>query len=191
MTDIDWSKAPQGATHYMRHGGDYLACWIKKGDTGRLDAILDDGKDNRWGFAGNYRSKKHLLTARPQPPTWSGTGLPPVGTVCEFFRLDDCQKETLADGATVKIIAHYDGMNGQRVAAFTYDHRYGRDVESAVSECFRPIRTPEQIEADEREAAIEEMKKLFDSVSDLLMPTSNSYLNILFGAMYDAGCRKP
>jgi hypothetical protein len=56
---------------------------------------------------------------------------------------------------------------------------------------FRPIRTPEQIAANERESGIQALKQVFDSCSDDLMPTSNKYLDTLFGAIYDAGWRKP
>ena len=59
------------------------------------------------------------------------------------------------------------------------------------ADLLRAIRTPEQIAADQREAAISSLKKVFDSCSDDLMPTSNKYLETLFGAIHDAGFRKP
>lgn len=93
-------------------------------------------------------------------PTWDGEGLPPVGVTCEFVRLDDCQKETLQDRTPVTIIAHYKSISGIKVAAFTYDYEGGRDVESAVGECFRPICTAEQTAAAEREKAIERLCKV-------------------------------
>lgn len=41
-----------------------------------------------------------------------------------------------------------------------------------------------------RDAVIDAMKSTFDSVSDQLVPTSNKYLETLFGALYDAGFKR-
>ena len=73
---------------------------------------------------------------------WNGQGLPPVGTVCEGGRA-----RTGAFNECV-VIAH---RNGMAIAVFT-----DQEELQWVSE-FRPIRTPEQIATDEREAAINEI----------------------------------
>lgn len=43
---------------------------------------------------------------------------------------------------------------------------------------------------ENRSSEIESMKKVFDSVSDDLVPTSNKYLETLFGALCDAGFKR-
>lgn len=180
---IDWSKAPEWAKWHGLAGEKKSQVWFDDEKYSYVDG-QQDGKAFFYCDACTYSSQDFSnVTFRPITRSWSGECLPPVGVVCEFLRLDDCQKETLENGSTVKIIAHYDGMNGQRVAAFTYDHRHGRDVESAISECFRPIRTPEQIEADEREAAISSMIQIMCETSG-----GRTYQA---EALYDAGFRKP
>ena len=65
---------------------------------------------------------------RAGPPAWTGEGLPPVGAVCKFQRRGDtyCFKEDLFDGHVVTIIAHYQGVTGHTVAAFTFDDEDGK-----------------------------------------------------------------
>lgn len=72
---IDWSKAPEGATHYLPETDRYRACWAKEGYSmrcGTQDAWISDELD----------SVRHLMI--PRPTVWNGEGLPPVGMVCEL-----------------------------------------------------------------------------------------------------------
>jgi hypothetical protein len=93
------------------------------------------------------------VTAHPlyvtQPDPWTGEGLPPVGTVCEL------RAHKLTDWSAAKIEFAYrnvivwdwieePSMNGLCTA-------YSHDVE------FRPIRTAEQIAAEERRDFIESL----------------------------------
>ncbi|MEB0190011.1 MULTISPECIES: hypothetical protein [Pseudomonas] len=118
---------------------------------------------------------------------WTGEGLPPVGTVCQFQDLgfDEQFKDDLEDGHTVKVIAHYEGPAGDMVAAFTFDYDGGnsRDVECATKRHLRPILTPEQIAAKEREAAIAEIAQ---EISSCLPYRPDA----LAKALHDAGYRK-
>jgi hypothetical protein len=94
---------------------------------------------------------------------WNGEGLPPVGTVCEFaggtYCAEDPFDKDLKVGAEVTIIAHiFDG--DFELAAFTFNPRLVNpdrgtiSVEQGAYGCFRPIRTPEQIEAERRERVV-------------------------------------
>jgi hypothetical protein len=78
--------------------------------------------------------------------TWAGTGLPPVGTVCELFISTNnwkrCEVIAMDVNAGVQVSVVKDGAG----------YYYG-----ATSEELRPIRTPEQIAAEEREKAIQQM----------------------------------
>lgn len=98
---------------------------------------------------------------RSGPPAWTGEGLPPVGTVCEFAGFNP--EETLPTdpriGDQVTVIAHF--MSGSfEAAAFTFyappEFEYLQVAQGAYG-CFRPIRTPEQIAEEEREAAHQEL----------------------------------
>lgn len=66
VSNIDWSKAPEGTTHYQPDdGSEWDASWIKKGDGDRLEGWLDDGIYISWGYAGLYSEKKNFLIERP------------------------------------------------------------------------------------------------------------------------------
>lgn len=76
-------------------------------------------------------------------PAWTGEGLPPVGTVCEVDYCESWQR--------CEVVAHFRQRCGM-VAAFTVDLVDGaKSLDAFGSESFRPIRTPEQIAAEERE----------------------------------------
>lgn len=189
MTQIDWSKAPEGATHYgPAVEGEWLECWHKNVN-GKWLGWLTDG-DTRWSTAGNSNSRIKQFIPRPQE--WTGSGLPPVGTVCEFNGAGaacpyDPWHPDLKDGDHVTIIAYFNDSVGE-IAAFTFKARNENiasiQVEQARPGAFRPIRTPAQLAAEEREKAIEFMMQMTSSLGH-----SDVSKKILFGEMYDKGLR--
>ena len=167
MNEIDWSKAPEGATHYnpTRFG------WYK---VGSHEPSFWDGRV--WAPALYWDDRKHNCIQRPTTPSWSGEGLPPVGVVCEVKLQEEWR--------LCEIIAHFQQPQAI-VAAFTVAQFHGgKKLDSKIAECFRPIRTPEQIAADEREAAIDEM------LAATPAPGSDISLRVC-EKLYDAGYRKP
>jgi len=82
MSEIDWSKAPEGATHCHEWIG---GTWLKEDGGGIYYRSGDE-----WEMYGSsdYASKDAgidaLRGATPKPTTWNGEGLPPVGDECEF-----------------------------------------------------------------------------------------------------------
>ncbi len=173
---IDWSNAPEGATHFLpeQDSRGWVSCWYKN-VAGTWFARNE--YDREWNMDNDYLEDfVPLLIEREKP--WTGEGLPPAGTVCE---VKGCMGHYL-QWEKVTVFA----VRGKTVMFDMEDGRWGQ----TDSHDFRPIRTPEQIAADERESAVTEMKQCFDSVSDHLMPTSNKYLETLFGALHDAGYRK-
>lgn len=84
-------------------------------------------------------------------PAWTGEGLPPVGTVCEHHKLIHGEEWT-----RVEIVAHrtFDG-DDYPCAVFVYSQSSSH---SSSGDHFRPCRTPEQIAAEERLAAINYME---------------------------------
>lgn len=80
---------------------------------------------------------------------WNGEGLPPVGIECEHQGTADNM-----DWLPVKIIAHTE-VRDRVVAVF----QYGDTVTYSDARYFRPIRTPEQIAAEERVKAAQEWLK--------------------------------
>lgn len=103
---------------------------------------------------------------------WSGEGLPPVGTVCECLIPN-------ANGITgsyiwqdCKVLYVFDETIECAVQHVKHGNLYYSDE-------FRPIRTPEQIEAERRERV---RKQMFDVWSQ----AENSTASASFYSVYDA-----
>lgn len=109
-----------------------------------------------------------------QPAPWSGDGLPPVGARCEVLNTDLSNAEW-----------------EQCTILFSGKHRIVYDLESCSEfvgyrDClqFRLIKTHAQIAAEERDAAIEAMWKIYWQPD---APTAKEAL----GLLWDAGLRFP
>ena len=85
------------------------------------------------------------LSAGVELAHWTGEGLPPVGTECELWIRAD-------EWAKCQVIA-MDEQDGHPVSVV----RYGGGYYAGTNKCLRPIRTPEQIAAEEREAKAKSM----------------------------------
>ena len=183
MNEIDWSKAPEGATHYNHTYFD----WYK---VGSHEPFFWDGR--AWAPARLWDDRKHDCIQRPAAPSWSGEGLPPVGVVCEFVDEDDCDirppswPDSLTHGAGVEILAHYAPLRDSvLVAVFAFKIDSGRATAQAMAGCFRPLRTPEQIAADAREQALQ-------AACDVVGCQVGSMYGVeVVKKQIDAGYRKP
>ncbi|HBO3174886.1 TPA: hypothetical protein L4S00_002661 [Pseudomonas aeruginosa] len=145
---IDWSKAPEGTTHY--HIGEDINPWRKIEGT-----VAYEHYAGKWLRVNSFNEGFMPDYYAPIPQeTWDGKCLPPVGTVCE--------RRTLPGGdgryEQVRIIAHtrkgfpvWENTDGVFAGISKFPHLVGGRPE------FRPIRTPEQIAAEERAKAIEGM----------------------------------
>lgn len=156
---IDLTKKPEGATHINPHSGLWIKCF--GGNSGSYQFF----KDGEWEMDFGCMSNSYLEIAKPEP--WTGEGLPPVGTVCEFAGFNP--EETLPTdprvGDQVTVIANF--MSGSfEVAAFTFhappEFEYLQVAQGAYG-CFRPIRTPEQIA---EEARIAELNLMIGVIKD-------------------------
>ncbi|HFN4071382.1 TPA: hypothetical protein ACHFUW_002650 [Pseudomonas aeruginosa] len=178
---IDWSKAPEGATHWEPRGPDFSEGWMKK--EGNEWFYWGEGT-NKW-FKGKLScnvsaEREATFEARPQE-AWDGQCLPPVGTGCEV-------KNDISDSwdAVDEILAHT-VIKGTAVAVF----KRGDHIAYSPKSAFRPIHTPEQIAAEERWAAIQQMLAFADmnySAGELMSP--KEYVETAVAALYDAGYRR-
>lgn len=162
---IDWSKAPADATHWEPEGGS-RAGWMKLENN--IWYFWPVGKWDKYEWNETTVSDKRASTmcARPTTPSWSGGGLPPVGVVCEYH---SGYVEQPFEYAQCEIIAHFEGEQSKKLAAFKYTAHDGVvQLGRGAPGLFRPIRTPEQIAADEREAAIKEMTANYSEQFDKL-----------------------
>jgi hypothetical protein len=145
MSDIDWSKAPEG-----------FPVWLE------YDHLALEGDEERQSLGGEwvaeqcdrYITTKRTFWSKPEegyykvhykPNTWNGAGLPPVGMACELC-IDHCdiwaKAEILCIGKMCVFFRSLDCASGSEAAI------------SITRVKFRPIRTPERIAAEEREKAI-------------------------------------
>ena len=162
MSNVDWSKAPEGATHWMpesRHWREGF--WKREGDA---NYFFEGGE---WAFSGAKPFGHPALVERPAAPQWNGEGLPPVGASVEWFSpvYGWLGGRVVGHDGTVAVISQNDGYTGCHL----------HEV--------RPIRTPEQLAAEAREKAIDEMV----SVSPLI---DGEWSKLVCTALYDAGYRK-
>lgn len=107
-------------------------------------------------------------------PEWTGEGLPPVGTVCEA-QIYSGKGDLI--WVEARVLHHH--PRHKKSAAIAH----GGEELLAWTSMFRPIRTPEQIAAEERDKAIDEMVP----ASPLL---DKGWSRRVCEALYDAGYRK-
>lgn len=146
MSEIDWSKAPEGATKYYPETQNHVEHWLKKEGDKWLVWTAHGG---RWFphidpvdpvYEGIYYDKP--------APEWSGEGLPPVGAVCEAKVLDGTGNFVWRE---CRVIHHHPRHAMSAAVA------HGNEELLGWADYFRPLRTPEQIAAEEREKAAKQI----------------------------------
>ncbi|MFG8976791.1 hypothetical protein ACM7N2_25790 [Pseudomonas aeruginosa] len=162
---IDWTKAPEGATHWEPRRDEYREAWMKNAA-------------DKWFFWGSRREawieesgisaeREATFEARPQE-AWGGHGLPPTGLLVEWKSgLDH-------EWRRVTVLAYANGDAWLQP----------EDGDSFIvgnPENFRRIRTPEQIAAEEREKAVGDMAMSIQGVP---------YQYPTLYALFDAGYRR-
>lgn len=177
---IDWSKAPEGATH-----------WDSRGNACSLGFMKPGLRAGEWEYAGcgghwvlyGLADSKLLEAMVPRPTPWSGEGLPPVGTVCEVW-----------DGAAriwgkVEVVFISDLTVVVRFPCGNSFAEWARDVREVD---FRPIRTHEQIAAEERKEAVSTAcVELYGALEQFNLSIDCSMaMRATVEAMIDAGYRK-
>ena len=132
MTDIDWSKAPEGATHK------HPFAWYKRVEDKWF--FVPNGAED-WKPSIHQWTDDEFTAVRPtEQPQWNGEGLPPVGTVCNIK----------IDGGTQGVI----------VAHVMDKHRQGAIIQCenewwyGEAKSFTPIKTERDQQIDAIEAII-------------------------------------
>lgn len=157
---INWNEAPADATHAHPRAVTYP--WRKvAGDQTEM------WYHGRWVAILRAARPEYL----PRPHAWAGKGLPPAGTDCE------ARHPVSAAWRKVKVV-HLQNESGCGVCV----EKNGRIWWSAE---FRPICTPEQIAAAEREGQIDAIRK-----AAIGQYTQHGISWDAATAIYDAGYRK-
>lgn len=150
------SKIPEGATHtYTESSG---TSFRKMSGSYWLGYA-----DGDWIILNNPAS--HCYVPIQAEPEWTGEGLPPVGIECEWH------SDSQTGWQVVKVLA-YSGKD----AWIKVKGKCPKTVGNPAN--FRTIRTPEQIAAEKRDAAIKEMQRLVGSCN-----------TFPFAELYDYGYR--
>ncbi|WP_330534707.1 hypothetical protein K9U73_018595 [Pseudomonas aeruginosa] len=175
---IDWNTAPEGATHWEPTGPDFYEGWMKKEGT---DWFYWSESGHKWinGIltCDVSADREATFEARPQE-AWDGQGLPPVGI----------EAEVIWDGADIayfraKILAHDEDRVVFRWCEGESKGQYGSYavLNFGILPTFRPLRTPEQSAAEEREKAVGDMAMSIQGVP---------YQYPTLYALFDAGYRR-
>ena len=167
---IDWSEAPEGAEKYNLFNNTFY-----RGERPNLERFIPGvGWTNSYLMPSN---ENFVIRERAWPAT--GT-LPPVGTVCEAW--------------------HNGSAQGVVEVRYAGDFMVLWNVEMKHEQCsaakdysFRPIRTPEQIAAEERERQLADMREIVKQAHYALLnteisPSEKAAAYVI--ALYDSGYRK-
>lgn len=160
LTEVDWSKAPEGATHY---NAECTCPWLKETPPSYFDHW-------DWIEYGPHAYENHFSRAIKRPQEWDGSGVPPVGTICEYL-----SKSGVSWGwGKCEVVAYY---YANVVVVDVLDNT--ADLVQPIM--IRPIKTLEQLVEEERENVIADMYE-----------TVIKGVNIKYGvaALYNAGYRK-
>lgn len=159
-----FENAPEGATHYNDVNNMFYMF--------RSSAPWQFWSASRkeWREAGSLDEHSFMFE---RPAAWIGEGLPPIGTTCQMTH-EAWGNRGWEQVKILYISAEYaittDGHSEQ--------HWHIRNV------TFRPIRTPEQIAAEKREAAITELREVISNAA------KDDAYGWLAAELHDAGYRK-
>ncbi|WP_060498351.1 hypothetical protein [Pseudomonas sp. NBRC 111133] len=181
MSKIDWSKAPEWADGHglVAHHG-ITEAWIN------MDQYAVVGAEDRaYPYGGGAGETRHNFTRgqvqyiTPRPARWDGEGLPPIGQKIEMknkrstedWARPGFQEVTItAMGAQLFLVTYRDGGEENCGHLSEYD--------------FRPLSSPEQRAAEERQRAARQM--CLDAGHESPTP---GQINMGL-RLYDAGYRK-
>lgn len=177
--DIDWSKAPKWANVVIRAelGSEFWSPYFGPGHP-----TVQDIKTGKTQYASMTGEHCWTLVEKRPGPVWSGEGLPPVGTVCQLRTVRD-PNDAFEGWGKAEILYSSDGAVVWRWQGHTSE--FGAEWSEVE---FRPIRTPEQIAAEEREKAIDAL--CYDIVSHYEAPKMSEHYLGLARALHSAGYRK-
>lgn len=167
--NIDWSKAPKDATHFSPPFEGYVGLWARTdGKTWMYKSLNGSGN---WYVGPHPKAKEEYL---PRPAPWTGEGLPPVGTVCEWLMDQTWKRVEIRYVSKHTILAAILGGDDE-------DPEFALDPDGQE---FRPIRTAEQIAAEERRVEIKHIQAASVVNCGPYITESSA------AAIYDAGYRK-
>lgn len=177
-----WPEMPEGGTRLEQ---DINNAVIEGDGCGTVDIfMLSERADDQCGAhvsRAEWQAAVEALNA-PKVVEWDGVGLPPVGLDVEIKR-GNCtwiDGDEWQIGKTATVMASFLNSRDIEMASVQFP---GGHCECILARCLSPIRTAEQVAADEREKAIKEMMQHGVDAGD-------STIEYSCAALYDAGYRK-
>lgn len=180
MSAIDWSKAPEGATHYnMAAAGNHrLYSWMQLLD-GEWFYYRRDCWERQHGV---FPDKHDQLVERPS--TWTGEGLPPAGADVEVrYAIEEF---SVWHKATCVAVGQ--SPEGEQICVTRSEvgviavYRTGAHI--------RPARTPEQIAAEKRDHKVRNACTAISKALAELHESEEPTAVAIIEAMIDAGYSK-
>lgn len=168
---------------------DYYHCPLRGGNEREVSSVADDAGEAHDGASGasvtraEWQAAVDALNA-PKVVEWDEVGLPPVGLDVEIKR-GNCtwiDGDEWQIGKTATVMASFLNSRDIEMASVQFP---GGHCECILARCLSPIRTAEQVAAEEREKAINLM---IDDTSILTGTISDR--RTMARQLYDAGYRK-
>ena len=161
---------------------DHKACWVRDvirlNDIPTVDAVV---VESDWP---EYEPTWAAIERRVTGAQWNGEGMPPVGLEIE------CTYDSWGYWIKGKVLCYGAKMIFMEQESSKGDGKFEGSMNPDGIR-FRPIPTPEQIAAEERKIAIDQMAadaQLDFSAGELL--TAREYVECAIAALHDAGYRK-
>lgn len=172
---IEWKNAPDWAIAHAlyAYGGELYEVWVGEDKYQRQDHPMSFPYGGTAGDCYHNPRRYQFKYETPRPVPWNGEGLPPVGVPIEMKHKDATEGWARPDFCEETLV----WIGKKRF--MTADEMVG-DIASYL---FRPIRTPEQIAAEDRLKAIDEMADVYKS-------NYEGHVKDGCQALYDAGYRK-
>lgn len=175
MMDMDWSKAPEGTTHWDPVDKNHLRQY---GKVSQYWNIERGWSEKGWQYPDDLSTMPRLIAR----PVWDGESTPPVGTVCEMT-FDD-GKFSWGYWLKTKVLCY---GNTMVFVSQETDRKSGEWLEGSIKAAgmkFRPIRTPEQIAAEERNSAQKDIKQIILSSFKIDAITAAGIAGVLANSDY-------
>lgn len=174
---------------------DYYHCPLRGGNEREVSSIADDAGEAHDGASGAAVTRSEWQAAvdalnAPKVVEWDEVGLPPVGLDVEINR-GNCtwiDGDEWQIGKTATVMASFLNSRDIEMASVQFP---GGHCECILARCLSPIRTAEQVAAEEREAEDNEIMSRYLSLSDCEKGMlGRSPERVIIGLMRVIGYRK-
>lgn len=158
--NIDWSKAPEDATHAGNSPYEKgVVTWFKGiSDPTSRNYFMNEGSMNAWAISSENLSAWHLIERPKKQEAWDGVCIPHIDSECKVVEGPALWEHSgMSDwiGRNVKVKSTFINNIGQQIASVESDNS---ECACFIVECLRPIKTAEQLAEEEIQAIRDEIR---------------------------------